>query len=80
MLKIGKKITDSNVSEASADSMVAGWESHFSTFMVSNERLSQLFELEGIPTLGDFLEIFDSPVDVILNGDKIWPPERAQVY
>ena len=48
--------------------------------MPSNERLAQLFELEGLPTLADFLDIFESPVEVIMELDTTWPPERPQVY
>jgi len=24
--------------------------------------------------------IFDSPVDIVMEADRVWPPERAMVY
>ncbi len=80
MLKIGKKFTADSASPAAAASLVASWDAHFADFMPSNERLAQLHELEGLPSLNDFLDIFEAPVDVAVQGDEIWPPERQQVY
>jgi len=80
MLKIGKKITSDGASPKAAKDLVSRWESNFTDCMPSNERLAQLFELEGLPTLIDFLDIFDSHVDVVMEGETIWPPERPQVY
>jgi hypothetical protein len=48
--------------------------------MPSNERLAQLHELEGLPSLAEFLDIFESPVDVVVQSEDIWPPERPVVY
>lgn len=80
MMKIGKKFTADRSSPQAAASLVAHWDQHFAEFMPSNERLGQLFELEGLPTLGDFLDIYETPVDVAMEGDQIWPPEHPQVY
>ena len=80
MLKIGKKLTADRTSPASAAKLVASWEKHFADFMPSNERLAQLHELEGLPSLAEFLDIFESPVDVVVQSEEIWPPERPVVY
>ena len=40
----------------------------------------QVLELEEIPTLADFMAIFDAPVDIVMEADRVWPPERAMVY
>jgi hypothetical protein len=74
MLKIGKKLTADRTSPASAAKLVASWEKHFADFMPSNERLAQLHELEGLPSLAEFLDIFESPVDVVVQSEEIWPP------
>ena len=28
---------------------------------------------EGAPTLTEFLEVYDSPLDVDLDGENVWP-------
>ena len=79
MLKIGKKIAAEGANQAAAGALVEDWQTHFPD-MVSDERVGQLLDQEGLPSLDDFLEIYDSPVDIIMEGDTIWPPERATVY
>ena len=46
----------------------------------SNERAEQLLELGELPGLADFLANFESSVDIVMEGDRVWPPERAQPY
>ena len=48
--------------------------------MPSNERIDQLLDIVDLPTLDAFLAIYDSPVDVIMEGERVWPPERPQPY
>ena len=79
-LKMGKKFTESGATEASAGAMIDSWEANFSEFMPSNERVAQVMDLEGVPTLDDFLRIYESPVEIEMESDFIWPPERAAVY
>ena len=42
--------------------------------------LSQLIDIDEVPSLEDFLSIFDAPVDLSMEADRVWPPERAMVY
>ena len=79
MLKIGKKFTADATTEGSAAAMLDAWDGHFPD-MPSNERIGQLLDLEGVPSLGDFLKIYEQPVDIKMEGESIWPPERAVVY
>ena len=81
MLKMGKKFKEGNKTPAGAADLIQGWETHFADCMPSNERIAQLLEPEhGLPTISDFLSIFESPVDVRMESESIWPPERAIVY
>jgi len=83
MLKMGKQFKVDNASPAAAGKLVEAWETHFADFMVSDVRVSQLLEggaAEGVPSLADFLGIFEMPVEIVMGGDLIWPPERATVY
>ena len=40
----------------------------------------QVLELDEVPSLADFLAIFDKPVEISMQADRVWPPERAMVY
>ena len=75
MLKIGRKLR-----EGAADTVIDQWESNFAGTMPSNERAEQLLELGELPGLADFLANFESSVDIVMEGDRVWPPERAQPY
>ena len=75
MLKVGKKL-----SEGQPVTIIDKWESNFSDSMPSNERIDQLLDIVDLPTLDAFLAIYDSPVDVIMEGERVWPPERPQPY
>ena len=80
MLKIGKKLTAAGATEGGAKSQLGAWESHFADCMPSNERVAQLMELEGVPSLGEFVAVYEAPVDIEMEADSIWPPERAVLY
>ena len=80
MLKIGKKFSAHSATETSAAAMIDAWEANFSEYMPSNERVAQVLDLEGVPTLDDFLRIYETPVEIHMASDSIWPPERAAVY
>lgn len=74
MLKIGKKL-----SAGLPDSVIDNWESNFPD-MPSNERVDQLLSMEELPPLDEFMEVFEAPVDILMEGERVWPPERAQPY
>jgi len=75
MLKIGKKLK-----EGKDVSILDSWESHFSDSMPSNERVDQLLDLSELPQLDGFLELYEIPVDMTMESDRVWPPERPQPY
>ena len=68
MLKIGKKLKD-----GTPPSALDSWEGHFADCMPSNERVTQVLDLHEVPTLADFLAIYDTPVNVVL---QVRPPNR----
>lgn len=74
MLKIGKKL-----SAGEPASVIDQWETHFPD-MPSNERVDQLLDMSELPPLEEYLTIFESPVDILMEGERVWPPERAQPY
>lgn len=76
MLKIGKALQENGGSV----SVIEKWEANFSTSMPSNERLDQLLDIPELPSLDHFLEVFDSPVDVVMESDRVWPPQRPEPY
>jgi len=76
MLKMGKGVGEMSAPELQK---IDHWDSHFPD-IPSNERVGQVLEMDEIPTLADFMGIFDSPVDIVMEADRVWPPERAMVY
>ena len=48
--------------------------------MVSNERVEQLLQIEELPTLNEFVRTYETPSDVILKSDVVWPPPSPLVY
>ena len=54
--------------------------SNFADSMPSNERVDQLLDIPELPSLDAFLGIFDTPVDIIMESERVWPPERQQPY
>jgi len=55
------------------------WADHFPD-MPSNERIGQLIDIDEVPSLEEFFSIFCNPVDLTMEADRVWPPERAMVY
>mmetsp|Transcript_124 Transcript_124/g.273 ORF Transcript_124/g.273 Transcript_124/m.273 type:complete len:244 (+) Transcript_124:21-752(+) len=78
MLKLGKALSPMSKEEASTALSI--WESNFGDFMPSNERVSQLLEIEEVPTLADFIAVYETPSELTLMPDMVWPPDRPLVY
>jgi len=76
MLKIGGGVGEMSAPELQK---IDSWESNFPD-IPSNERVGQYLELEEVPTLSDFMSIFEAPVDIDMQADRVWPPERPMVY
>ena len=77
MLKIGKVLTKNGAVLSALDH----WEDNKELAeMPSNERVAQLLELSEIPPLTAFMDIFETPVDVVLESDRAWPPPHPQPY
>ena len=48
--------------------------------VITKESVDQLLDIGDLPTLDAFLAVYDAPVDVIMEGERVWPPERPQPY
>ena len=44
------------------------------------EQVTQILELEEVPSLGAFTAIFEEPTGLALSEDRVWPPNRPLVY
>ena len=75
MLKIGKKL-----STGQPDTIIDKWETNFPDSMPSNERVNQLMETPELVPLAKFLEIFETPVDIVMEADRVWPPAQPVPY
>ena len=75
MLKIGKALQKVPVTALDR------WEDNKELAdMPSNERIGQLLDIPELPPLVEFMGIFDSPVDIVMESDRAWPPPHAQPY
>lgn len=41
----------------------------------TNERLLMLSSLAEVASLEEYLEIYDAPIEIDLEGDKVWPSQ-----
>ncbi|KAL1527566.1 hypothetical protein AB1Y20_008953 [Prymnesium parvum] len=76
MIKIGQAVGPMGSHDLNK---IDAWQAHFPE-MPSNERVGQAIEHDDVPTLKDFLDIFETPVEISLQSDRVWPPERPMVY
>jgi hypothetical protein len=80
MLKLGKALS----ANGGAVSVLDRWESADASKdladMPSNERLGQLLEIPEVTPLELFMDIFEDPVDVMMESERVWPPPMAQPY
>ena len=77
MLKIGKLLSKNGASLSALDS----WESHKDLAdMPSNERVAQLLDFAELTPLDAFMKIFETPVDIMLESDRTWPPPYPHPY
>ncbi len=53
---------------------------NFLNKLPSAEKLLQFCDCEEIPTPKEWLDIFDSPVDMVLESEKVWPVEPWLKY
>ena len=79
MLSVGRVVCALGAAEAAA--ALGRWERQpFAEAMPSNERLNQALELPELPTLTDFIDVYETPREPPLTADVVWPPPRAAVY
>ena len=75
MMKVGKHLSTSGGDAAS----LSKWES-LGLDMPSNERIAQLLELTEPTPLATFMQIYETPVDVVMESERVWPPPVPQPY
>ena len=80
MLKIGAKFSIDSMTSSGRMQALVDWEAWAADSMPSNERIGQILELTEVPSLGDFLAIFEAPIEIDMMADRVWPPERPAVY
>jgi hypothetical protein len=42
--------------------------------------VNQLLETPELVTLSRFLEIYETPVDIVMEADRVWPPAQSVPY
>jgi len=78
MLKLGHALDPLTKEEASA--ALDSWETRLADMMPSNERVQQAVELSEVPSLADFIAIYEKPKEFPLISDQVWPPNKPLVY
>ena len=48
--------------------------------MPSNERVQQIIDNEDVPSLSDFLAVYDAKANVELKSARVWPPDAPMRY
>mmetsp|Transcript_19411 Transcript_19411/g.41045 ORF Transcript_19411/g.41045 Transcript_19411/m.41045 type:complete len:258 (-) Transcript_19411:229-1002(-) len=77
-LKVLKTLDSLSYDETST--ALADWQNRFRTVMPSNERLQQILEIDEVPSLEDFVAIYETPSDATFISDRVWPPAKPLVY
>jgi len=78
MIKVCRSLDQITKEEAAI--ALADWHKAYADFMPSNERCAQLLELDECPPLADFAAVFETPTEVSLTSDKVWPSDRPLIY
>eukprot|EP00312_Isochrysidales_sp_CCMP1244_P000353 CAMPEP_0196669072 /NCGR_PEP_ID=MMETSP1090-20130531/384_1 /TAXON_ID=37098 /ORGANISM="Isochrysis sp, Strain CCMP1244" /LENGTH=249 /DNA_ID=CAMNT_0042006569 /DNA_START=16 /DNA_END=765 /DNA_ORIENTATION=+ len=77
-LQLGKAVGEDTAETASQK--LAEWETRYSDFMPSNERVSQLLALDELPTLQEFIDTYESSEEVSSMSEVVWPAEPTLAY
>ena len=79
LLKVGKVV--GAMERAAAAATLDNWSAEFGADVVpSNERVQQIIDNEDVPSLSDFLSIYDAKANVELKSARVWPPDAPMRY
>ncbi len=49
-------------------------------FLPSNERVVALAQCERVTSLVEYLALYDDPIDLVLEGQLVWPTPQPLLY
>ena len=79
LLKVGKVV--GAMERAAAAATLDNWSTEFGADVVpSNERVQQIIDNEDVPSLSDFLSVYDAKANVELTSARVWPPDAPMRY
>lgn len=79
LLKVGKVV--GAMERAAAAATLDNWSAEFGADVVpSNERVQQIIDNEDVPSLSDFLSVYDAKANVELKSARVWPPDAPMRY
>ena len=79
LLKVGKVV--GAMERAAAAATLDNWSTEFGADVVpSNERVQQIIDNEDVPSLSDFLAVYDAKANVELKSARVWPPDAPMRY
>jgi hypothetical protein len=80
LVKLGQQLSDADLSQADIPAALDNLKQRFPQFLPSNERVVAFTVCEKVTSLAEYLEIYDSPVDVVLESDRVWPAPAAMTF
>jgi hypothetical protein len=80
LVKLGQQLTDADLPQADIPAALDNLRQRFPQFLPSNERVMAFTLCEKVTSLAEYLEIYDSPVDVEFDSDRVWPAPAPLTY
>lgn len=74
LVQLGQHLTDADLTPADISAALDSLKQKYAQYLPSNELVAAFSVSEDVASLEEYLELFDSPVDVELEDEKVWPP------
>lgn len=80
LVKLGQQLTDADLPQADIPAALDNLRQRFPQFLPSNERVQAFTASPKVTSLNEYLDIFDAPVDVVFESERVWPAPPPLSY
>ena len=74
------QLTASQLSHVDMSAALDGLSQYYSNYLPSNARIGEFSMCSSICTLAEFVDCFESPIDVTLPSTDVWPVQPVVDY
>ena len=77
LVLLGKKLTERRLTKVDYNSALDNLKQYFGEYVPSSERVVALSETSDLMNVGEYLELFASPINLTLESDSLWPVQAV---